>query len=143
MKKRGFGKGKWNGVGGKLAKDESFEEAARRETFEEINIEIRNIYKVAELSFFFQDEKQRTYPETRSEVFIVDKWSGKAEESEEMRPKWFKVEKLPFSKMWEADRIWLPQIIEKKKLMCSFHYNSNSSLFNCELTFISKFNYKQ
>ena len=36
MKKRGFGEGKWNGVGGKPNAGESIEEVAVRETKEEI-----------------------------------------------------------------------------------------------------------
>ena len=38
MKKRRFGVGKWNGVGGKLEEGESIEDAARRETKEEIGV---------------------------------------------------------------------------------------------------------
>lgn len=38
MKKRGFGAGKYNGVGGKLEKSETPEEAMIREAKEEINI---------------------------------------------------------------------------------------------------------
>ena len=44
MKKRGFGMGRWNGVGGKV-ENESIEEAAAREAKEEINVEVKDIYK--------------------------------------------------------------------------------------------------
>ncbi|MBI2030953.1 NUDIX domain-containing protein, partial [Candidatus Kaiserbacteria bacterium] len=36
MKKRGFGTGKWNGVGGKVHDGETIEQAAVREVHEEI-----------------------------------------------------------------------------------------------------------
>ena len=35
MKKRGFGKGRWNGFGGKVKEGETIEEATKRETLEE------------------------------------------------------------------------------------------------------------
>jgi 8-oxo-dGTP pyrophosphatase MutT (NUDIX family) len=51
MKKRGFGKGRWNGVGGKVELGETPEEAAKRECLEEINVTPQIIKKVAELIF--------------------------------------------------------------------------------------------
>ncbi len=38
MKKRGFGAGKFNGVGGKLEENETLEDAMLRETKEEIDV---------------------------------------------------------------------------------------------------------
>ena len=38
MKKRGFGKGRWNGVGGKVEAGETIEAAAMREAREEIGV---------------------------------------------------------------------------------------------------------
>ena len=40
MKRRKFGMGKWNGVGGKLLEGESVRTAAMRETREEIGVRI-------------------------------------------------------------------------------------------------------
>lgn len=54
MKKRGFGRGKWNGAGGKVG-DESIEEAAIRETVEEVGVEVVDLEKVAILTFYFTD----------------------------------------------------------------------------------------
>ena len=40
MKKRGFGKGKWNGAGGKVEVGETIVSGASRELYEETRIEI-------------------------------------------------------------------------------------------------------
>jgi len=32
-------------------------------------------------------------------------------ETEEMLPKWFDIEAIPFSEMWEDDPIWLPRLL--------------------------------
>jgi 8-oxo-dGTP pyrophosphatase MutT (NUDIX family) len=51
MKKRGFGTGKWNGVGGKIESGESLEAALVRECQEEIGVTPTSWRPVAELDF--------------------------------------------------------------------------------------------
>ncbi|MGH7234133.1 MAG: NUDIX domain-containing protein, partial [Candidatus Saccharimonadales bacterium] len=58
MKRRGFGVGKWNGVGGKLNQGETIEQAAKRECFEEIQVKPKEITEVAILNFYFPDSKK-------------------------------------------------------------------------------------
>ena len=53
MKKRGFGKDKWNGFGGKIAKGETEEDGAKRELLEESGVHAIDMEKVGELTFFF------------------------------------------------------------------------------------------
>ena len=50
-KKRGFAEGKINGVVGKVNDGEDVISAAKRETKEEIGVEVKSIEKVAELDF--------------------------------------------------------------------------------------------
>jgi len=56
--KRGFGKGRWNGVGSKVDVEhgERIENALVRKTQEEISVSIINFNKVAELSFYWPDK---------------------------------------------------------------------------------------
>ena len=61
MKKRGFGVGKWNGVGGKIDSekgDRNITDTAIRETEEEIGVKIKDLEKVAVLSFYFPYKKE-------------------------------------------------------------------------------------
>ncbi len=58
MKKRGFGEGKWNGVGGKVGdkeehKNETVEESAVREIKEELEVVAKDLEKVADIFFKF------------------------------------------------------------------------------------------
>ena len=53
MKKRGFGVGKWNGVGGKVKEGENITDAAIRETKEEIRVLALNPEKAGVLHFKF------------------------------------------------------------------------------------------
>lgn len=47
LKKKGFGQGKWLGIGGKVEEGESVEEAAKREVKEEIGVTLRDMEKIA------------------------------------------------------------------------------------------------
>ena len=110
MKKRGFGKGRWNGVGGKQQEGESVQDAARRETKEEIGVEVEMLDMVAELEFRFAhnpDWDQMVY------AYFVESWKGEPVESEEMRPQWFTVGNIPFETMWPDDIFWLPKVIAR------------------------------
>ena len=53
MKKRGFGQGKLNGVGGKLKQGETVEDAMIRESMEEVGARPKSYYKAATLRFYF------------------------------------------------------------------------------------------
>ena len=54
LKKRGFGKGRLNGVGGKLEPGETIEEAAIRETEEEIGVNLTKMemWRISSLTTF-------------------------------------------------------------------------------------------
>jgi hypothetical protein len=119
MKKRGFGEGFWNGYGGKFdpQEDKDIVNSAIRECREESNVEIIDPKKVGEIDFEF-----KTKPEwnQRAHIFLVESWKGEPEETEEMRPKWFKVSGIPYDKMWVDDVIWLPRVLDDESLRARF-----------------------
>lgn len=126
MKKRGFGEGKWNGVGGKLEDGETIEAAAVREADEEIGvyIELADLTKVAEFDFNFKDNPDF---DQCVHVYMTTKWSGEPSESEEMRPQWYKTDSLPFKDMWIDDQHWLPKLIAGQKLSGTFIFSGDGS----------------
>ena len=119
MKKRGFGEGRWNGAGGKVQENETIEEALVREANEEFGINVHAFEKVAELTFTFPHEPSFNQI---VHVYLTDTWTGDPQESEEMRPQWFKVTTIPYGDMWSDDIIWLPQILQGKRLRGSFTF---------------------
>ena len=134
MKKRGFGEGLWNGVGGKLNENESVEEAAVRECQEEIGVTPKRFEKVAMLTFM-----DMTMGEMLVSVFLCQEWEGEPEESEEMRPQWFEANALPFESMWEDDPHWLPRIIKGEKLTGTFNFDKDNHLINFDMTPVNSF----
>jgi len=116
MKKRGFGVGRWNGVGGKLNPRESIEAATIREAEEEIGVQISSannfsdLKKMAELTFMFADPTKSAWNQL-VHVYFCEQWQGAPVESEEMKPEWFKISDIPFKDMWPDDPFWLPKVI--------------------------------
>jgi 8-oxo-dGTP pyrophosphatase MutT (NUDIX family) len=112
MKKKGFGAGRWNGVGGKVEPGESIEAATIRETKEEIGVDVKSMRKAAELEFYFYNENLQQNPSDQMvSVYLADSWEGEPSESEEMAPKWYQKDSLPFESMWPDDPHWVPLVI--------------------------------
>ncbi|MEA4910524.1 hypothetical protein SDC9_07996 [bioreactor metagenome] len=136
MKKRGFGVGRYNGVGGKVEKDETVEEACKREVLEEIGVEVLDMKKVAELEFIFSEK-----PDWNQKVFtfFCEEWKGHPEESEEMNPKWFLVGDIPFHNMWSDDIFWLPKVLENELVKARFVFDNNDTVQDQELKSVEHF----
>lgn len=136
MKKKGFGKGRWNGVGGKMdykKGDRNILDTAIRETKEEIGIDVKEIDKVAVFNFRYPYNKDW---DQNVHVFLVRGWEGEPSESDEMFPKWFKKNEIPFDKMWDDDKYWLPHILEGKKLKADFIFREGDKVDRHDIKFV-------
>lgn len=127
MKKRGFGAGRMNGVGGKVIEGESIEQSLVREAYEEIEVVLKEdkLEKVAILHFSFESK-----PEWDQEchVYFVSEWEGEPTESEEMNPEWYSKDSLPFDKMWPDDKFWLPRVLAGEKLRAHFSFTEDHKM---------------
>ena len=125
MKKRGFGMGRWNGTGGKVEAGEEIIDAAKRETKEEIGVDIINPEKFGVFHFSFPHK-----PEFDQDVhlFVAKKWDGEPTESEEMLPKWFSFNEIPYDKMWDDDKHWLGRVLKGEKLEADFVFGEGDKI---------------
>lgn len=110
MKKRGFGEGLWNGYGGKVQEGETVEEAMIRELEEESGLIATDHKKRAVIDFVFDGNAD----EIEMHVFEIIKYDGELIETEEMAPKWFSKNEIPFDQMWPDDKEWFPLFFEGK-----------------------------
>jgi 8-oxo-dGTP pyrophosphatase MutT (NUDIX family) len=131
MKKRGFGKGKWNGVGGKQDPDETIEETAVRECQEEIAVTPIIFKQCATIDFFFDGDD--TSMNQKVHAFLCTDWSGEPVETEEMAPQWFNLTDIPYENMWEDDQFWLPQVLAGKYVEASFTFDRRGKLVNSDI----------
>ncbi|MFA6520675.1 MAG: 8-oxo-dGTP diphosphatase [Candidatus Paceibacterota bacterium] len=123
MKKRGFGAGKWNGFGGKV-EIETIEENMKREMKEECGLDIINMKKVG--MNFFEFEGNPEVVEVH--IFKIEEFSGTPEESEEMSPRWFNLNEIPFNEMWADDKHWLHLFFENKKFKGEYLFNNSNQI---------------
>jgi len=126
MKKRGFGKGRYNGYGGKPNWGESIEAAAIRELKEESGIDItaKDLKKHAEIEFHFPQKPEWSQ---RVHVFRIDSWQGTPQESDEMAPEVFSVDNIPFEQMWPDDKHWFSHFLAKKFIKASFTFSADQT----------------
>lgn len=130
MKKRGFGEGRWNGFGGKVAEGETVEEGAMRETYEEAGIVPSDLVKLGVLEFVFEGQEDDIL---ETHVFKSTSFEGEAGESEEMKPQWFAEADIPFASMWKDDILWFPYFLQNKKFTGRFLFDSDHNIVEQKL----------
>lgn len=113
MKKTGFGKGKYNGFGGKLLEGETIEDSLLRELKEEANVCAISYEKMGEISYTFPGKPDLNH---HVHIYIVNQWYGIPQESKEMSPELFEFNNIPYEKMWSNDQYWLPHVLKGRKI---------------------------
>lgn len=114
-KKRGLGAGKINGPGGKIDPGETPLQAVIRETQEELMITPYEPRKIGELRFAMS-----MCPDILCHVYRSDDFTGTPTETDEAVPVWTPVGEIPYQRMWEDDRHWLPLLLEEKTFLGCF-----------------------
>lgn len=137
LKKRGFGMGRWNGAGGKLEPGETIEQALVRESVEEIGVTPTNWTAVGQLDFV-QDAETADPWHMFVYAYIADAWEGEPTESEEMMPKWFHIEDIPYQDMWGDDEFWLPYVLDGKKVVGEFTFDINDNLLTHDVRVVEE-----
>lgn len=135
MKKRGFGANLWNGVGGKVNADETLHEALVRECQEEIGVTPVKFTQIATHDFIndavTEPWKQQVH------AFFCDKWEGIPTESEEMAPQWYNISDIPYETMWQDDAMWLPLVLNGKKVQCTFTFDEHDDILDARISVVS------
>lgn len=113
------------GVGGRIETKETPRQSAIREITEEIGVTVKSLNEVARLVFYFPYVKDHGW-DTFIHVYVADGKSIKPVSSEEIIPRWFSFEEIPYRKqMWDDYRYWLPLVIGGKKIRGEFTYGKD------------------
>ncbi|XP_048348501.1 oxidized purine nucleoside triphosphate hydrolase [Sphaerodactylus townsendi] len=129
MKKRGFGAGRWNGFGGKLQPGETIEQAARRELQEESGLTVDVLQKAGRITFEFTGDTELM----EVHIFRADSVQGEPTESDEMRPQWFELDRVPFKEMWPDDTYWFPLLLQNKPFVGYFKFEGHDRIVDYTL----------
>lgn len=110
LKKTGFGLGKVVGIGGHIEPGESPETAICREVAEETSITVTapGLDRLGTVDFVFPARPEWDMFTT---VFLSRNFTGDAAESEEISPRWHRVDQLPLTDMWADASHWLPAFL--------------------------------
>ena len=106
-KLRGHGKSMINGPGGKVNPGESPREGAIREVKEEVHVDVHELSLRARIKFSdaVTDFRVDGY------IYVSEKFSGTPQPTDEAIPFWCDRDAIPYDRMWNDDRVWLPQVL--------------------------------
>ena len=133
LKKRGFGAGKWTGVGGKPEGDETIAQTAVRETEEEIGVTPLAPRHVATLDFIFPDQPRFAGWSMQVFVYLADRWFGEPVETEEVAPRWFPRDAIPWPGMWSDAPYWLPPVLRGLRIRAEFRFDEEQRVARCAI----------
>jgi 8-oxo-dGTP diphosphatase len=113
----GLGENLIAGIGGKVEPGETKDQALKREILEEINVKVSSFAEMGSVRFIFPHK-----PSWQQEVtiYLINQWEGKPQETEPIKPEWFKKTALPTFQMWDDNAYWLPLVLENKRVNGTF-----------------------
>jgi 8-oxo-dGTP diphosphatase len=126
-KTRKIGKGYLMQPGGKVEEGESMVESLVREVREEVGLEVKYPVEMGKITFDFADGS----PTIIMYVFMVAEFEGELIDSDQLDElQWFDIQNLPFEKMLPDDKIWMPPILEGKRVEAEFVFDHSPTLEN-------------
>jgi 8-oxo-dGTP diphosphatase len=137
LKKRGLGIGNLVAIGGKIDPGETPEQSAIRELNEEILITSPQLHYAATLNFYLPNLKGKTW-NIQNHIFTCHTWQGTPQETEEIQPSWFDQPQIPFEKMWDDAKYWLPKILNHQQLQAEFLFDETLKVVDYTCAIIEK-----
>lgn len=122
-KRRGHGAGKINGPGGKREAGETPLDCVLRETEEEVGIRPLDANLAGIFRFLDQHDE-----DWLGFIFVASRHAGTPRDTDEAIPRWYPIDALPFERMWEDDRHWLPRVLAGERLEGDFLFQGGRLL---------------
>jgi 8-oxo-dGTP diphosphatase len=84
---------------------------------------------MGELSFQFADGYA-----LHGRVFVADACIGEPTETDEAKPLWCPLDRIPFDRMWADDSLWLPMLLAGKHFAGKFVFDGDAMLDHAIVT---------
>ncbi|XOU94029.1 MAG: 8-oxo-dGTP diphosphatase [Candidatus Kerfeldbacteria bacterium] len=115
-----YGVGLFNGFGGHQESDETIIQTAKRELEDESGLIATELTKVGVVLIVYKDSDKMI----ELHFFTTKTFKGVVKESNEMRPVWCNIDRLPLSEMWPNDSYYMDMIITNQKFIGYFILNN-------------------
>jgi len=136
LKNYGFGKGKWqHSFCGKVEQGETTLTAAKRELHEESGLVAKeeNLEKFGYFEYEFTDSSIAPWI-LQVHIYKALVWKGEPKPCEEISPKWFSKDQIPFPCMWKDNQHWLDQVLQGSKVKGYFLYSDYENIDRFEVS---------
>jgi 8-oxo-dGTP diphosphatase/2-hydroxy-dATP diphosphatase len=87
-------------------------------------VRVQEMTKAGILDFEFENDPKVL----EVHIFSATKFEGEPRESEEMSPRWFHIDEIPYDDMWSDDEYWVPLLLGGKKFKGRFLFDKPSSI---------------
>ena len=121
-KQKGFGAGRLNVPGGRLKEGETPEEGVVREALEETGLRLDDLKRQGILRFYFGEKGE---PDWILYVFSSTSFKGKLRDSIEGTLEWVELDRLPYEKLLEDNRYWIPLLRKGRSFSGAFYFNES------------------
>lgn len=107
-----------------------------RETQEEIKVVPTKYEKVGIIEFdeYYKGNKEKVV----FYLYMVYEWNGIPCETDEMDPKWFDINNIPYDEMFPDDKYWLPLILDGNKIKAYFDFDEKWNLLSKKIEYLEK-----
>jgi len=105
--------------------DETPLECVIREVYEETGLTIHNPKLMGETTFYFNNNQEADWVVY---IYLATDFSGRLIEGDEGTLKWFSIDEIPYSKLWQDDEYWLPWLLDNKPFIGHFWYDKEEKL---------------
>ncbi|EFA09048.1 oxidized purine nucleoside triphosphate hydrolase [Tribolium castaneum] len=129
-KTRGLGRGLWNGFGGKVEKNETIANCAKRELEEECSLVAKDLKHIGVVRYDLPYENSADIVH----IFTCSQYDGCEKASEEMDPiQWYDFSAIPYAKMWPDSPQWYPLMLKEKFFAARVTYSDPDTITDTKI----------